>query len=458
MASTSAVTASSVQLGFNVAAGAQEQIVNQKIVPQLFDALSQFMKGKFQVPEDAQQFNIVTIDYHIIAPPLIGLAPSQNAADCIAESIGPAIDALFEAKGKDPTEETARQAKQAIQERASAATFSAEFEDINLTLHYKNGPIPMNVSGVNLKAHATFSIDDDSNLTLKILTGVISFQNNPSLAEFLNNALLPFLIDMFNKLLKPIKIPPITFLGVTLGVPLAVVQDGSVTVYASIDSSPETNPMQLPWPDDALYVGADISTMEALLKPLFPIGPPPATFSWEIFSGSAGAKVYMPNVTSIDDDGNVHVTVTASAHAQLTFHIPPIPPVTFGPQAAATIEAVLKPAVEDGQLVIYTTTVHPPTFHWTFEGLPDGVKQLIEDLLDGLSGALSVFIWNAIAPLLLAIFHRIPVYDIPDIPIPGPDGEPLLKLTLDDGRPSGIYNSLLVAAFDVSLLPPEAKQ
>jgi hypothetical protein len=230
----------------------------------------------------------------------------------------------------------------------------------------------------------------------------------------LNSAIVPaFLIPYLNtNILSPIQVPVLQFEGITVSMPVPVVQAPFVTAYSSLGSTQPDIPVPGSWPTGCVFVGVDTSVLGAAAAIPFPLGPSTG-FNWDIISGTVGAQVTAPNNISVNSDGSISATLTAYAKAQLTLHTPsPLPNVSFGPDAEASISATFKPSVQGGKVCVVLEGVPIPTFSFSW-GIPSWINWLFEPLEAGLAAALNA----VLGPLLGNVLDLppIPVYTIPNI-------------------------------------------
>ena len=419
--------------GFDVAAGMYETTFNS-VVTQFYHALyPNFLKGSVQVDE----VGISSVAFDIQAPPTVSLAPSQTAKGHIKA----AFESIHQNKYSQQLAVAPASNKSTLLEMASSATFTVTASKVALTVNYSSGSSPTKVPSASLVAHATVAVDDDSNLTVKIVSGTVSVPNNPALTELLNKALIPYLIKYLDEnILDPIKIPPLVFKSLKLSTPLPVVQQSYFNVFSSLGSGPHNIPKPLPWPKNGIYVAADIATMEAAARTYFPMGPK-EEFSWKVISGEVGATVNAPTISNISADGSISAKIEAEAVCQLTLHTTwPIPNVSFGPKATAGLACELRALVEDSEVKVAFANI--PNISFSFDwGIPGIWKYLLEPLEEGLSAALNGILGNLIGDLLKKL--KISIYKIPTIPIDFGDGKKI-QISIDQATPTGYQGSLLV--------------
>lgn len=412
---------------FDIAAGMSQSTLNA-MLPQVYKALyPHFLKDSIQVNEVGISF----VDFDIQSPPTVSLAPSATAKDHIAT----ACDAHLAKAGTF---------KDTALAMASSATFSATASEVALTVNYSNGSSPTKVPSASLVAGATITVDgSDSDLTVKILCATINVTNNPVLTELLNKALVPYLITYLNtKFLSDIKIPPLGYKTLKFSAPLPVVQQPYVTAFSKLGSSTPAIPAPLPWPEDGVYIAADIPTLEAAAGLIFPLGTGEKSFSWKIFSGQVGANVKTPNISSINDDGSISATISAEAECQLKMDAGFFGHISFGPKATATAAWTLLPKVEGGKLEL--TGEGLPSFSFSFDwGIPDWINWMFEPLEAGLSVALN----GVIGPLAASVLDNmyIPILQLPDIPL-NFGGDIKINITIDNATAKGFNGNVLVTA------------
>ena len=400
------------------------------------------MKDNIKIDE----VGISSVAFDIQAPPTISLTPSQKAKDHIKA----AFESLHQTKYSQHLGKALVTASDKLShlEMASSATFTVTASKVALTVNYSSGSSPTKVPSASLVAHATVAVDDGSNMTIKIVSGTVSVPNNSALTELLNKALIPYLVKYLDEnILSPIKIPELKFKSLKLSAPLPVVQQSYFNVFSSLGSGPHNIPKPLPWPKNGIYVAADIATIEAAAHIIFPMGPK-ESFSWEIISGEVGATVNAPTVSNISADGTISAKIEAEAVCQLTLHTPwPLPNVSFGPKATASLACELRALVENSEVMLAFANI--PHISFSFDwGIPSVWKYLLYPLEAGLSAALNDILGGLIGNLLKQL--KIPVYEIPTITIPFGDGKKI-KISIDQATPSGYRGSLLIVTAQASV-------
>ena len=419
--------------GFDVAAGVHQSILNDSLLPQVYTALyPTFLKGSI----DINEVGISSIDYDIQGAPMVNLQPSEHAKAHIAA-------ALEEHLAKKGVVGMSAANKSALLAAVSSATFSANISKLALTINYTDGSPSTVVPSAPMVVHATISVNgENSNLTLEIVHATITIPDNPTLTKILNNGILNYLTDYLNKnILSAITIPPLKFASLQIGAPLPVVQQSFFATFSAIGSSPVTIPKPLPWPTDGVFIAADIPTLEAAAGSVFPVGPQ-SNFNWEIISGHIGATVNVPKIIQIEDDGQVLVSIQANASCQLTMQTPwPIPNVSFGPSATATLTGFVNPLIEDNEFKIAIASF--PAFNFSFSwGFPTILEYLFYPIQAALAAALNAILGPIINDALQNI--KIHITDIPDIPIDlGADKKITISIA-NQATPRGLNGNLLV--------------
>ncbi len=425
---------STEKIKFDVAAGVYESTLNN-MVEQVYNALhSSLLKGSIEI----NKAGFSSVDFDFQEAPTVGLVPSPDANAHIASALESyyAEQKVHEAFSADE--------KSAILAMSTSATFALSLSKLALTLNYSNGSEPTTLPANSLAAHATICVDDSKlkpELTVKVLDGTVTVPNDPDLSKILNNAILPSLLELLNnKILKPIKIPPIKYQSIEISAPLPVVQSSYLTAYSALGSTPPDIPAALPWPKDGVYIAADIATLEKAARLKFPLGPH-EEFNWKIFSGKVGATLEPPKISSIADDGSITASIKANALAQLTMQIPFIH-YSIGPTATAGVDWIVRPVVKDGELIIFSKDINISTFEFDFADvdLPSWAKKILYPFKRGLGLALNALL----SPLIRKILDRPwPILPLPNIHFDfGKDSK--IDIAIDNVTPSGLQKSLLV--------------
>ena len=408
--------------GFDVAAGAYQDTLNQNILPQLYEAMyPKLLRGSVPVGE----INITSVDYDIQATPVVSLTPSKIAANCIAAS-------LVESQN-------ATEASNSLG-LATAATFTAQFSKVAFTINYENGH-HQTIPNAPVELHATVNVSTDSYLMLKILSGKVTVPGEPITTQVINNTLMPYLIKLFNGIIDPIKIPPLEFKSLKISTPLPVVQQSYLTAFSILGSNqPSEVPAPLSWPKNGVYFAVDIPIIEAAADILFPITQG-KDFSYKIFSGHVGITVNKPSVSHINADGSLHGSIQANASCQLSMKTEPeTPPHPFTATATLTVTCTLLPYVEDSVVKIKIEGVPTVNFSFHFDvpsSLEKIFKPLEKDLANALNTVLNFLLMNA-----LNFPQGIPIYRIPEIPITFEVQETgitvKIKIVLEKATPQGM--------------------
>lgn len=390
---------------FDIVAGFDAAELNAAIKT-FYDAVyPNLLKGAVKVNE----LGIASVEFDVKAPPTAELVPSPTASAHIQQLLAKPSGELARFADVPPS------TRAAIIDAAAQASFSLSIPQLELTISYTDGNTP-----TVIEASATVEVgigtETDSSghnfLTLTAITGSVAIPADPDLADVINNGAISYLLDYLNtNVLKPLSIPALQYRSLTVSLPEPVIQQGFALAFSALGLTPPNIPGPFAWPHNTLFFGADAALLVAAANTQLPVGPS-AGFNWTIVSGTIGATLGPVNSggVTINGDGSLGLQIPANAEAQLTVNLPwPLPNITFGGSATANLGATATASVNAGELSITIDSIAPPTFQFTWDGLPDWVAALIG--LDALADAIGA----VLAPLITQILRNItfPVLAIP---------------------------------------------
>jgi hypothetical protein len=225
--------------GYDIAAGADVEAVNTLAAAIYSGTYPKVFTGSIPVG----QFEIDSVAYDIQRAPVFTLQPSALLADAYRNGFC----------GQLSAEDLAFAALD-----ASKASFEGNFDAVSVTVKFKNqqklGPVPGKV-----RASALAEVLADNSVAIRFITGHITIDGIPSkLLDELNKAFVPKLIDYLNQtVLSPIKIPAISFLGVSFSRPELVTQPGTLLAFSVLQPNPLIIPPPSRWPSGVAFVAAD---------------------------------------------------------------------------------------------------------------------------------------------------------------------------------------------------------
>jgi hypothetical protein len=224
---------------FDVAAGADVETVNALSSSVFSGTYPKVFKGALSVG----QLGIESVSYDIEKAPRFMLRPSVMVADSFRENCCAGLSA-------EHLELAALEAAQ--------ASFEATFEPVSVTVNFKDQAKLGPVSGV-VRASALAEVLTDNSLTIRLVSGQISIPNVPApILDALNKAFVPLLIDYLNRtVLSPIKIPAISFLGISFTKPEVITLPDTLLAFSAMQPSPLLIPPPSPWPSKAAFVCTD---------------------------------------------------------------------------------------------------------------------------------------------------------------------------------------------------------
>ena len=423
-------------MNYDIVAGMDNATLN-KIISQVYKAV---YPSLFKSTIDVNTMGIKSVTFDINAAPIVSIKPTLDTKKYLQES-------LKTFKSSTVIVSPAYSAK--LIKLAAAATFEITAPSVGLTINYPTGnPISTNATlriAVNIQTSTT---GGKNIFTVKIISASINLNpSEPVLESLLNQAFIPYLIPYLNtNILNPIIIPALQFSSIQVSLPVPVVQLPFLTTYAALGTVQPDIPAPSTWPANCIFVGVDSNVLLKAAAIPFPLGPE-ANFDWNIISGKVGAQVHAPSPIKINADGSISTSIMADVVAQLTLHTPwPLPNVSFGPRASASISATLKPQVVNGQLSLILQGISVPTFSFDW-GIPSYIGWLFYPLQAGLSLALNAILGPLISNVLKLI-PPIPIYTLPAIPITL--GSKTIHININQATTSSI-NSLLVISAQASV-------
>lgn len=391
-------------MNYDIVAGLDNPTLNS-LVAQMYTAI---YPNLFRNSIAIGQVGISSVSFDINQTPVVNLQPSATFAEHLSELLSSANSSEHALSEAD---------KNNVLGLATAASFQLVAPSLALSINYSNGD-PATTVNSSLQAIVNIQTNTSSGganyLSIQITSAAVSIPDNQVLQQLLNSAVVPaFLVPYLNNnILAPIQIPALQFENITVSLPVPVVQQPFVTAYSALGTTQPSIPPPSNWPTGCTFVGVDTAVITQAAAIPFPLGPATG-FNWNIISGTVGAQVTAPTNLSINSDGSINATIMAYANAQLTLHTPsPLPNVTFGPNAQASISATLKPVVNNGEVAVSIEGVPIPTFSFDW-GIPSWIGWLFYPLQAGLAAALNA----VLGPLLgnILTFPAIPVYTLPEI-------------------------------------------
>jgi hypothetical protein len=389
---------------FDVVAGFDTAELNAAIATFYHTVYPNLLKNEINIGE----LGIASVGFDVKAPPTAELVPSLAARAHIEGLLAAPTGQLA------PVAEAPPETRTAIIDAAAQATFSLSIPQLELTINYTDGNPP---TVIEAAATVELGIGTETSsghnfLTLIAIAGSVSIPADPDLAAIINNGAINTLLDYLNtQVLTPLTIPALQYNSLTVSVPVPVVQEGYALAFSALGLAPPDIPGPVAWPHNTLFFAADGALLTAAANTVLPIGPSDS-FNWTIVSGSVGATVgpVDPGGVTINGDGSLNARVPCNAEAELTVDLPwPLPNITFGASATVNLAATATASVNAGELSFTLDSIAPPTFDFTFDGLPSWISEFLG--LDALADALGA----VLAPLITQIVKGLtfPVLSIP---------------------------------------------
>jgi hypothetical protein len=381
---------------YDVVAGIDEPTLNLLVA----NIYAQLYPGVLKTTIPVNNAGIASIGIDINVVPTVHLSPVSVNDSRLRAAVHDAAPPPFHALGENQ--------KANLLEMISNATFDVTLPSVVTTINYTEGAsssvITASVSApVNIQ---TTSLNNNNYLTVRIVVATFTIPSNPLVQDLLNKAFAPLFVAYLNEhILSNISIPVLQYKSLVVSMPVAVIQAPNAMAYSALGGAQPDVPPPATWPSRTFFAGVDTAALTAAAAVPFPLGPSTG-FNWEIISGQAGAQVLAPTGIAINGDGSISATIVAKALAQLTLHTPwPLPNVSFGPEAQATISGTLKPSVVNGELCLLLEGFPIPTFSFDW-GIPSWINWLFYPLEAALAAALNA----ALSPLIGNALQLPPIH------------------------------------------------
>ena len=423
-------------MNYNIAAGMDNSTLN-RIISEVYQSV---YPSLFKNTIDVKELGISSVGFDIKTAPTVNFTTSSIIKNHIAD--------ILKTNKLGATSSLGSKENAKIIELVSAATFAINLS-AELTINYSAGGTPTTVQAIvtaliNIQTSTT---GGQNLLTVQAVSASIATNPaNPTLEDLLNKAFIPFFITYLNKnILSPISIPTLQYQSLMVSLPVPVVQQPDLVTYSALGATQPDIPAPASWPSNCVFVGMDTTILGAAASIPFPLGPGTG-FDWDIISGRVEAQVHAPKNISVNGDGSLSPTIEADALAQLTLHTPwPLPNVSFGPNAQASLSATFQPSVNNGSVYIAIEGVPIPTFNFNW-GIPGWIDWLFYPLEAGLSAALNAVFGPLIGNILK--FPPIEIFTLPTISF-SLDGK-TITINLNKATTSS-QNSKLILDIQVSV-------
>jgi hypothetical protein len=387
---------------FDIVAGFDTAELNAALVTFYNAVYPNLLTGEVKVNE----LGIESVGFNVTAPPTAQLLPSAAVRAHLEQLVAAPAGKLAILADAPPD------ALAAITDAAAQASFSLSIPQLELTVNYTDGSTPT-VIEASATVEMEIGTDTDSSgqnfLTLTAVTGSVSIPDDPALADIINNGAISYLLDYLNtNVLTPLSIPALQYRSLAVSLPTPVIQQGYALAFSALGFLPPSIPGPFAWPHNTLFFGADAALLVAAANTQLPIGPTDS-FSWGILKGSIGATVgpVNPGGVTINGDGSLTVQIPANAEAQLSAKLWLLGTISIGGSATANLAATATPSVTAGELSITIDSIAPPTFQFTFDGVPGFLSGALDALADAIGDALTPLISDAVQGL------SFPVMSIP---------------------------------------------
>jgi hypothetical protein len=374
---------------YSVAAGADNATVNSVVSSVYTSLYPRIFRGSVPVG----QLGIASVGFDFQAVPAVHFNPSELAGDLFREQLEPIL-------GADDAMEAAAE--------LLATTFEATCSRVSLTVSYSDGRPPATVTG-SLRAAAQVNISPTGTMTFRIVGGVVTLPNDPLLEEILNRIFVPILVEYLNtNFLSPIQIPPISFRGVTLQAPQAVIQNGTLLTFSALQP-PVTPPGPGTWPSAVAFVGTDATVLNAVGNAALPS--PAGEYEYRVNIGlctaifSARYGVSLRNLQISFHGGNTfsaRMNASASGGASARCGIVRL---SLGLIGSGIIGATVRIIVSGNQVRMELVNIsNPGGILVRLTGFLGFLRPILGPILSGLASAIFALIANTLRGYIINVF------------------------------------------------------
>ena len=280
---------------------------------------------------------------------------------------------------------------------STVSSFELWVDHFTVTLHYSGTTAPTQLAGT---LHATADLVSDAPggvLVPRLTAATLNIEGEQKLSEVFNNVVSPHL-DAFlqEKLLDPIRVPPLKAGEVTLNGPAVVTSDDRLLISAAVSPAQAAPaPLHVGWPTGVVFVAADFALVNALAK-LAVAKMGPQTGEWKktikfgigqstikaVYSGTVIELVLAPvsgQPTQIEGTATIAASMTAKAKSVFD--------VSGSGTAKATVttEAV---ANKSGGVGVRLTGIKPFSLRFSMSGPAGGFAKYVETVGNAASGVL----------------------------------------------------------------------
>lgn len=367
---------------FDLVAGADEATLNAFVAAVYNAAYPSIFQGSIKV----DQLNIDSIDYDIQMAPEFVLNPSNLLVNHYREILGQ----LPPGNGMEMT----------IAEIAQAS-FEVTFNEVSITLNYGNGQPPTGPLNVSMMAAAQAIVNPDNTLSLRLLKAVITVQGDPVLSQILTDVFAPLLVDYLNTKVAPIKLPALSFLGVSFSVPVVLTQSDTLVAFTSLQPATVVPPESATWPQGATFLATDAPAMNAVVDGALANTNLSGGWSWSdsINLGPISISVQLDAQYNLNFSGanfelmpgagnNVTASFNVSGNASFSAKVSHLQ-LSFGANISGDVTATTAIDVVGQQVTAVFQSLDAININVDFYGVPGILTPILNALADALVPALA---------------------------------------------------------------------
>lgn len=385
---------------YDAVVGADASAINSTVASVYSSLYPRIFKGSVSV----QQFEVSTVDYDIQAAPSFDLNQSQLLADYYRAYLGGQIeDSDLDAAVNESTQ----------------FSITGLVSKVSLTIHYMNNVPATQVPLATMSLAVQVEVNTDNTFSLHLVTGTVTIEGDATLSALLTNIMMPTLIDYLNtNVLKPIKLPAISFLGLSLSTPAVLAQNNTLVAFTALQPTPLNPPTSDTWPSNAAFAGVDATLLGAIANAELSqihISEDVSFSMGSIIICDLGIDAHVDmsfgqaSFTFIPGSGgNITATASFSGGASLTakcghIHAP------FGARISVNATATIQVNLVGTSVIVTFERLNKITPDISFQGIPKILNGVVSDLLD----ALSSYVIQLIAQKLSG--YTFKAYSLPGI-------------------------------------------
>jgi hypothetical protein len=298
----------------------------------------------------------------------------------------------------------------------SQAAFGLVVDDMTLTLHYSAPASPTTLTG-RLYGVARLISGADGILEPELMEVTVEITDNPALVDIITEILVPFVVPYVNRLLKPIRVPPMGYRQVVLSPPAVRAVDGRLLITSAI--APATAELALPgpWPDGRLFVAADTTLINQALVAAQPdlttTGRWSKTLKFLIGQSTVKAD-YQATVADVSLDPAFVGSDLLTGKARVAIHVHTWAKRLFDAKTDAVVDATLtaRPVFDNGWLAVKLVHLDRFAVHLELPGVPRSLDKQVSGFINGQVSALADPLSAVMAAQPAVQIKRLPSHEL----------------------------------------------